>query len=192
MAPLKLCVLSSEIMPFAKTGGLADAVGGMVRELAQRDHEVRAFMPLYASVSRAHPKLQPVPGLQEMGVGIGTRAYAFSVRAAGIPGTRSSIYFIDCPELYNRPSVYTGDPDEHRRFLLFTRAAVECCLRLSFAPDVFHCNDWHCGFLPLYLKTMYAAVPLFARSRSVLTIHNIGYQGIFSRALIEDLNLPSA
>ena len=192
MTPLKLCILSSEIMPFAKTGGLADAVGGLVREFAQRDHEVRAFMPLYASVRRSHPQLQAVPGLQEMGVGIGTRVYTFSVRAADIPGTRSSIYFIDCPELYDRPSVYTSDPDEHRRFLLFTRAAIESCLRLGFAPDVFHCNDWHCGFLPLFLKTIYAAVPLFARSRSVLTIHNIGYQGIMSSTLVDDLSVPSA
>jgi starch synthase len=192
MAPLKLCILSSEIMPFAKTGGLADAAGGLVREFAQRDHEVRAFMPLYASVRSAHPELQGVPGLQEMGVGIGTGVYTFSVRATGIPGTRSSIYFIDCPELYDRPSVYTSDPDEHRRFLLFTRAAIESCLRLGFAPDVFHCNDWHCGFLPLFLKTIYAAVPLFARSRSVLTIHNIGYQGIMSSTLVDDLSVPSA
>src|ERR1035438_2088761 len=77
---LKLCVLSSEIMPFAKTGGLADAVGGMVRELAQRDHDVRAFMPLYASVRRACGDLQTVPGLQEVGIIIGTRVYSFSVR----------------------------------------------------------------------------------------------------------------
>ena len=62
------------------------------------------------------------------------------------------MYFIDCPELFDRPSIYTTDPDEHRRFLLFTRAAIESCLRLGFAPDVFHCNDWHTAFLPLYLE----------------------------------------
>ncbi len=179
-------------MPFAKTGGLADAVGGMVRELAQRGNDVRAFMPLYAPVRRTCGDLKAVPGLQDVGIIIGTRVYAFSVRTAGIPGTGISLYFIDCPELYDRPSLYTSDPDEHRRFLLFTRAAAESCLRLGFAPDVFHCNDWHCAFLPLYLKTMYSAVPLFAQSRSVLTIHNIGYQGIIPRALIDDLSLPSA
>jgi starch synthase len=192
MAPLKLCILSSEIMPFAKTGGLADAVGGLVRELARRDHDVRAFMPLYASVRRARGDLRPVPGLDDVGISIGTRVYAFSVRTANIPGTSIAIYFIDCPELFDRPSLYTSDPDEHRRFLLFTRAAAESCLRLGFAPDVFHCNDWHCAFLPLYLKTIYSDVPLFARSRSVLTIHNIGYQGIMPGALVGDLNLTSA
>src|ERR1035438_8859770 len=109
MAPLKLCILSSEIMPFAKTGGLADAVGGMVRELAQRDHDVRAFMPLYASVKRVCGDLKTVPGLQGVGIIIGTRVYAFSVRTASIPGTRIPMYFIDCPELYDRPSLYRSE-----------------------------------------------------------------------------------
>ena len=86
---------------------------------------------------RAHGDLQPVLGLQNVGVTIGPRAYAFSVRTANLPTSGAGIYFIDCPELYDRRSLYTTDPDEHRRFLLFTHAAVESCLRLGFAPDVF-------------------------------------------------------
>ena len=65
------------------------------------------------------------------------------------------MYFIDCPELFDRAGFYTTDPDEHRRFLLFTRAALESCRGLGFAPDIFHCNDWHTAFLPLYLQTLY-------------------------------------
>jgi starch synthase len=187
MAPLKVCILSSEIKPFAKSGGLADVVGSLIRELSYRGHEIRAFMPLYATVRRAHPDMQPVPGLQNVGVTIGSRVYAFSARTANLPGTGIQTYLIDCPELFDRPSLYTTDPDEHRRFLLFTRAVIESCLRLGFAPDVFHCHDWHTGLLPLFLKTIYSPVPLFARSRSVLTIHNIGYQGIIARAFIGDL-----
>jgi starch synthase len=189
MTPLKLCILSSEIMPFAKTGGLADVVGALVREFVHRGHDVRAFMPLYAAIRRAHPVMQPVIGLQNVGVTIGTRRYAFSVRTASFPETSVPMYFVDCPELFDRPAVYTSDPDEHRRFLLFQRAALESCLRLGFAPDVFHCNDWHTAFVPLYLKTIYSPVPLFAHSRSVLTIHNIGYQGIIPRAFVGDLSL---
>jgi starch synthase len=191
MPPLKVCILSAEIMPFAKTGGLADVVGALARELAQLGHEIRAFMPLYAAVKRAHPDTAPVLGLQNVGVTIGSRAYAFSVRTARMPDTDFSVHFIDCPELFDRPDLYTRDPDEHRRFLLFTRAAMESCLRLGFAPDVFHCHDWHTGFLPLFLRTIYAPVPLFARSRSVLTVHNIGYQGPMPSAFIEDLGLGS-
>ena len=189
MAPLKVCIVSSEIMPFAKTGGLADVAGALVREFAQLGHDIRAFMPLYAIVRRAHPKMQSVLGLQNIGVTLGSRVYAFSVCTANVPGTGIAMYFIDCPELFDRPSIYTMDPDEHRRFLLFTRAVIESCLRMGFAPDVFHCHDWHTGLLPLFLKTIYAPVPLFARSRSVMTIHNIGYQGVIPRAFIGDLGL---
>jgi starch synthase len=191
MAALKICILSSEIMPFAKTGGLADVVGALVRELAGAGHEIRAFMPLYAAVRRAQAGTQSVLGLQNIGVTIGNRVYVFSVRTANVPGTAIAMYFIDCPELFDRPSVYTRDPDEHRRFLLFTRAVIESCLRLGFAADIFHCHDWHTGFLPLFLKTLYAPVPLFARSRSVMTIHNIGYQGVIPRAFIADLGLQA-
>ncbi|MGO9512298.1 MAG: glycogen synthase [Steroidobacteraceae bacterium] len=184
--------MSSEIMPFAKTGGLADAVGALVRALAHRGHDVRAFMPLYAAIRRTHPEMQPVLGVQNVGVTVGTRVYAFSVRTTSLPGTSTALYFIDCPELFDRPTIYTADPDDHRRFLLLTRAAMESCLRLGFAPDVFHCNDWHSAFLPLYLKSVYSSVPLFAHSRSVLTIHNIGYQGIVPRAFVGDLSLGAA
>jgi starch synthase len=192
MSALKVCILSSEIMPFAKTGGLADVVGALIGELSVLGHEIRAFMPLYGSVRRAHPDMQPVLGLQNVGVTIGTRVYAFSVRTANLPGTSVAVYFIECRELFDRQSIYTTDPDEHRRFLLFTRAVVESCLRLGFAPDVFHSHDWHTAFLPLLLRTIYSPVPLFSRSRSVLTIHNIGYQGVMPRDFIGDLGLAGA
>ncbi len=191
MAALKLCLVSAEIMPFAKTGGLADVIGSLVRELARRGLEVRAFMPLYASVRRKLERADTVPGLSDVGLVIGNRPYTFSVRTAEMPGTRTAVFFIDCPELFDRPSVYTRDPDEHRRFLLLTRAALESCLRLGFAADIFHSHDWHAALLPLYLKTSYAAVPLFARARSVLTIHNIGYQGILSRDFLGDVGIPN-
>jgi starch synthase len=136
--------------------------------------------------------MQPVLGLQNVGLTVGNRVYAFSVRTANMRGTNVPVYFVDCPELFDRPEIYTRDPDEHRRFLLFTRAVVESCLRRGFAPDIFHCHDWHTGFLPLFLKTLYAPVPLFAGSRSVLTIHNIGYQGVIAVDFIGDLGLAGA
>jgi starch synthase len=192
MNPLKLCILSSEIMPYAKTGGLADVTGALLQELKQRGHDVRAFMPLYASVRNSHPELQPVLGVQHVGITIGTTDYAFSLWTASFPGTDIAMYFIECPALFDRQAFYTFDPDEHRRFLLFTRASVESCQRLGFVPDVFHCNDWHTAFLPLYLKTVYSSEPAFAHVRSVLTIHNIGYQGVMPAAAAADLGLGAA
>src|SRR5271166_2213166 len=192
MDPLKLCILSSEIVPFAKTGGLADVVGTLVREFSARGHDVRAFMPLYASVKRTLGRSKPVAGLADVAIAVGSRSYSFSVRCSSIPGTAIPVHFVDCPELFDRPAIYTQDPDEHRRFVLFTRAVLESCLRVGFAPDIFHCHDWHTAFLPLYLTTVYAPLPLYARSRSVLTIHNIGYQGLMSRDFADDLGLGAA
>jgi starch synthase len=189
MSALKLCVLSSEILPYAKTGGLADVAGALVQNLRLKGHEVHAFMPLYSVVRTAHPELQPVLGLQQLPLAIGDTEYRFSVQTASFPGTDIATYFIDCPDLFDRPDFYTVDPDEHRRFLLFTRAALETCLRLKIATDIFHCNDWHTAFLPLYLKTIYSSDALLSRARSVLTIHNIGYQGIMPSAAAADLGL---
>ena len=189
MNPLKLCLLSSEIVPYAKTGGLADVVGALLQELRIAGHDVRAFMPLYAPIRRTHPGLAPVAGLQDVRMTIGGTRYSYSVRTDSFPGTDIPVYFLECPAMYERTAYYTADPDEHRRFLLFTRAAIESCPRLGFAPDIFHCNDWHTAFLPLLLKTAYAAQPALARVPSVLTIHNIGYQGIMPAAAVADLGL---
>jgi starch synthase len=187
VAALKLCILSSEIVPYAKTGGLADVAGALIQELGALGHDARAFMPLYAAVERANPRLRRVPEVEAVSVTIGATEYRFSLKASSQAGTRSLVYFVDCPALFDREGFYTDDPDDHRRFLLFTRAVLESCRILGFAPDVFHCNDWHTAFLPLYLKTEYAAHSLLSRSRSVLTIHNIGYQGVLPAAAVADI-----
>src|SRR5271165_3779910 len=189
MSRLKVCMLSSEMMPYAKTGGLADVTGALFAELASRKLEVRAFMPLHSSVRSAPWDFKPVAGLQSIPMTLGTHRYVYSVQAVQYPGTELPVYFIDCPALFNRPTLYTSDPDEHRRFLLFTRAAIESCQRLEFAPNVFHCNDWHTAILPLYLRTIYSSDRALAQSRSVLTIHNIGYQGIMPSSAAPDLGL---
>jgi len=188
MIPLKLCILSSEIMPYAKTGGLADVAGALLGELGKLGHDVRAFMPLYAPVRRAHPELRPVPGLENIEASIGATRYAYSIKSAKSNGA-GIVYFVDCPQMFDRAAFYTFDADEHRRFLLFTRAAIDSCLRLGFMPQIFHCNDWHTAFLPLYLKTIYSSQRRLAESRSLLTIHNIGYQGIMPATAAADLGV---
>jgi starch synthase len=191
MSPLKLCVLSSEILPYAKTGGLADVAGALLQNLRRLGHEVHGFMPLYASVRAAHPELQPVLGVQQVPLAVGDTEYHFSLQSASFPGTDVAMYFIDCPALFDRAQFYTGDPDEHRRFILFTRAALEVCRRLKYAPNIFHCNDWHTAFLPLYLKSLYSSEPALSRARSVLTIHNIGYQGVMPARAAADIGVDS-
>jgi starch synthase len=116
----------------------------------------------------------------------------FSLLEGRLPGGTVPIYFVDCAEAFDRESIYTIDPDEYLRFLVLQRAALEGCQRLQFAPDIIHCHDWHTGLVPLLLKTAYAWDKLFARTRTVLTIHNIGYQGVFPLSTVESIGAATA
>lgn len=176
---LKLCLLASEITPFAKTGGLADVSAALGRFLHGRGHDVRLFLPLYRRVRADYP-LTPVEGLQEIGFRFGDRLVGCSVWRAQLPGSDCPVYCIDHREMFDGDSLYTGGRHDALRFLFFCRAVLECCQRMRFGPDIFHCNDWHTAMLPLMLKTDYAWDKLFAHSKTLLSIHNLGYQGMFS------------
>ncbi|HEY2035978.1 MAG TPA: glycogen/starch synthase, partial [Steroidobacteraceae bacterium] len=186
---LSVCLLAAEVAPLSKTGGLADVAGALAKYLAAADHDIRLFTPLYASIDRARFPIQPVDGLQDVPLQIGPHHYVFSVATTRLPGSDALVYLIDCPVLFARPAIYTTDPDEHLRFLAFTRATLAACQRMQWSPGILHCNDWHTAFGPLFVKTLLAGEPLFTRTRSVLTIHNIGYQGVFPASAIADLEL---
>jgi starch synthase len=187
--PIAICLLASELEPLSKTGGLADVAGALTKYLHGAGHDVRSFTPLYASIDRAACDAQPVEGLMQVPLAVGSHNYVFALLRGVLPGG-APVYLIDCPALYARTSIYTSDPDEHVRFLALTRAALIACQRLQWAPQIIHCNDWHTAFAPLFLRTSFEAEPLFARTRTLLTIHNIGYQGIFAASQVADLGIP--
>jgi starch synthase len=186
---LTVCLMASEAAPLSKTGGLADVSSALTKYLHSAGYDVRLFTPLYSSIDRAKFPMRPVEGLQNIDIGVGSHRYVVSVVTTPMPGSGAAIYLIDCPALYSRATLYTADPDEHLRFLAFTRAVFACCQRMRWSPQILHCNDWHTAFAPLFLKAAYDWEPLFTGTRSVLTIHNIGYQGIFGSAFIEDVGL---
>jgi starch synthase len=186
---LTVCLIASEAAPLSKTGGLADVSAALTKYLHAEGHDVRLFTPLYSSIDRGKFPMQPVPGLQDFSVEVGPHRYLVSVMTTQMPASGASVYLIDCPALFHRPTLYTASADEHLRFLAFTRAVFACCQRMQWSPQILHCNDWHTAFAPLFLKASYDWDRLFARTRSVLTIHNIGYQGVFGAAAIGDLAL---
>jgi len=186
---LAICLLAAEVEPLSKTGGLADVAGALGKYLHGAGHDVRLFTPCYGSIDRAAFGAEPVAGLTQIPLAVGPHSYVFSVLRAALPGGAPA-YLIDCPALYARTAIYTTDPDEHVRFLALTRAALIACQRLRWSPQLIHCNDWHTAFAPLFLRTLWEREPLFRASRTVLTIHNIGYQGIFPAAQVADLGLP--
>ena len=189
MAPLKICLVASEVAPLAKTGGLADVAAALARFLGGAGHDVRVVMPLYPRVRDGDRAIQPQDSMKEIALDFGERKIAFSISTTKLPQSGVEIDLVDCPELYDRDQIYTADPDEALRFALLCRATLEACQRRQWAPDVFHCNDWHTALLPLYLRTIYAWDGLFASTRTLLTIHNIGYQGVFPAETLDELGL---
>jgi starch synthase len=189
--PLKICLATSEMTPLAKTGGLADVASALSVFLGQTGHDIRVLLPLHSVIDATTLDLAPVSFLQDRDLWLGGHHYRYSIDAATLPGSDLKIYLLRCPELFNRPGVYTSGPDEHLRFIALSRVAIEMCQQMGFAPDIFHCHDWHTALVPLYLKTLYAWDRLFARTRTVLTIHNIAYQGVFGSDILHDMGLQA-
>lgn len=190
--PLRICFIASEVAPLAKTGGLADVAGALAKYLHADGHDIRVFMPLYRQVDRRQLDIWPVEFLRDIPLQLGPHELRFDVLTARLPGSRAMIYLVDAPQFFDRDSIYGSAPDEHLRFLLLTHAAFLVCQRMGFAPEILHCNDWHTGFGPLLLRTTYAWDRLFQGTRSLLSIHNIAYQGTFPAQLRDDTGLGDA
>jgi len=190
--PLRICFIASEIAPLAKTGGLADVAGALAKYLTAAGHDLRVFMPLYRQIERRGLDVWPVEFLRNIPLQLGAHALRFDVYTARLPASQAMVYLIDAPAMYERGSIYSGAADEHLRFLLLTHAALLCCQRMAFAPEILHCNDWHTGLGPLLLKSTYGWDRLFQGTRSLMSIHNIAYQGLFPAALRADAGLGAA
>jgi starch synthase len=186
---MRICLVSAEVAPFAKTGGLGDVAAALARYLAKHGHDVRLFLPLYGRIETDGRAFTPVSFLQSVPISMGDRTFSFSVFSSPLPKSNLPVYFIACPPLYGRQAIYAQDGDEHLRFAFFSRAAIECCQRMAFAPHVFHVNDWHTSLVPIYLKTLYAWDRLFADTKTVLTLHNLAYQGGFPAERIREVGL---
>ncbi len=185
---LKILFTSSEVHPFAKTGGLADVCSFLPLALKRLGHEVRVVMPKYKSISKS---FQPVRVDLKVPVGDKIKkAFLFRSRLQN----KVPIYFIENNSYFGRPQLYGnqhGDfPDNAERFIFFSRAILEFCESTGFCPDIIHCNDWQTGLVPLYLKTHYQDNPFFSSTRSVFSIHNLGYQGNFLKENLALANIP--
>lgn len=190
--PLRICFIASEAVPLAKTGGLADVAGALTRCLHAAGHDVRLFMPFYGQIDRRSLQIEAPEALRGLSVTLGGRVIPFDILIARLPGSQAPIHLVDAPALYARPQLYTADADEHLRFILLTHAALLGCRQLQFAPQVVHCNDWHTGLAPLLLKHVYAQYPQFQDTRSLISIHNLAYQGSFDAAHAADTGLGDA
>jgi starch synthase len=188
---MQITFAASEATPFAKTGGLADVVGALPRELVKRGHKVTVFLPFYARVRRF------IEGEPKYAIRSLTIPFRYYNRFVGVvdAGLRDGVqhYFIDCPELFDRKELYGPSGAEYidnaERFGLFCRAVIEASKWLG-VPDVFHVHDWQSALIPVYLRTLYRQDPDLLGAATVLTIHNAAYQGAFPPKTTEELLFP--
>ncbi len=176
-APLKVLFVSSEVAPFAKTGGLADVSGALPRALRGRGIDARVVTPLYAGID--WDALERLEGAVPVPMWWGT-AHA-GVRLGTLPRSDVPIYFLEYHRYFDRPFLY-GPPgeaydDNVERFTFLSRGALELCKALNFLPDVIHANDWQTALVPVYVNTVEWARPLHGAG-TVYTIHNMAYQGV--------------
>lgn len=176
---MKIGFIASEVFPFAKTGGLADVAGALPKEISKLGHEVKVFMPKYSFIKEKEFDITPVKNCGVIPVKMADTTQNTAVYQSSLPDSNVEIYFLDCPDYFDRGTIYTNDPDEDERFILFSKGVMEIIQRLQWSPDILHCNDWQTGLIPVYIKDNYGREELIKNTKSLFTIHNIGYQGIF-------------
>ncbi len=169
---MRVAVLSSEAVPFAKTGGLADVAGALPKALLEHGADASLVLPLYEQIDRKQLRGQIIDNLEVEWQGT-TRARVWHSEAAGAPA-----FLIEAPKYFQRNSIY-GFRDDHARFAFFCRAALALFKRLGAPPDIVHLNDWHSGFAAVELRARRYVDPYYARTRTLFSIHNLAYQGAF-------------
>lgn len=188
---MKIAFVSSEVYPYAKTGGLADVSGSLPLELSKFGNEIKVFMPKYNTFDEAKYGLSYLWDIGEIPVRVAGKVHSVHVHKAMLPNSHLGeysnveVYFIDCPHYFHRFRIYTNDADEDERFILFSKGVIEVLQRLQWAPDVIHCNDWQTALIPILLRENYGWDRLFEKTATVFTIHNIAYQGRFAKSAFE-------
>lgn len=182
---MNIVMAASEAFPFCKTGGLADVVGALSQQLAGRKgNKVLLFLPHYRNIRRVS-SLKVVPGVYLVPVGGRIEQVSLSYINWG----NVLVFFVGNRKYFDRPDLYRTKAGEYtdndERFILFSRAVLEGCKFVGFRPDLIHCHDWQTALIPAYLKTVYKLDAFYTRTRCLLTVHNIAYQGHYPYSSFE-------
>jgi starch synthase len=189
--PLRVLFVTSEAVPFAKTGGLADVAGALPKFLKGLGCEVKMVMPYYRMVRKSGLPIQPAE--RPLEVTLGNETLQADLYQCELDGT-NTVYFIGREEFFDREHLY-GTPrgdyfDNAERFVFFSKAALAFCQSMNFSPDIIHHHEWQTGLIPALLRSLYSKDSLFSRSAVVFTIHNIAYQGLFRKEKLSLTGLP--
>ncbi len=191
---LKILIVASEVVPFAKTGGLADVAGALPKAIKRSGHDVRVVLPKYKCIPEEKYNIKDTG--KRVTIDIALVKHTGVIKESIFPGTNIPVYFIDNDEFFNREELYRTPYEEYwdnaERFIFFSRAVIEMLKEIDFIPDIINCNDWHTGLIPVYLKTIYKDTNngLYNNIATVYSIHNISYQGCFDKEKLSHAGLP--
>jgi starch synthase len=187
----RILMAAAEMAPFAKAGGLGDALCALSRALGAAGHDVRVVLPCYGSIERDAFGLQPVASLEVPMGALGR--IAVTVLQGEAPQSKVRAYFIGHDPYYARRGIYGHDgdgfTDNDLRFTLLSRAALEIARHMGWRPDVIHVHDWHTAAIPVLLNTLYRSDAVLSATASILTIHNMLHQGVFNKSLMDILGV---
>ena len=179
---IKVLFAASEATPFAKTGGLADVVGTLPRALQKIKVDARIIVPLYGDIPDSFRSQMRQIATETIQLGW-RRQYCglFELQYEGV-----TVYFIDNEYYFRRKGLYNFY-DEAERFGFFSKAVLDIIPRLGWTPDILHCHDWHVGMIPVLLRSHYCRAPWCATMKTICTIHNLEYQGVFPQTILGDM-----
>ena len=180
---MKLLFTASEAVPFVKTGGLADVVGALAPVLAEEGNDVRVVIPLFSAIPQEYT--QQMTHVCDFEVQLGWRRQYCGVEMLRQNGV--IWYFIDNKYYFGRAYLYGMGGDEYERFGFFCRAVLNMLPLIDFQPEVIHAHDWQSGMIPALLKIQYAHLPFYQGIKTIFTIHNLQYQGIFGIREVQDV-----
>jgi starch synthase len=178
---VKILFATTEAVPFCKTGGLGDVCGSLPVELQKLGHEPALVMPAFRQALNCGRSVEPTGVRFE--IPIGRKTVAGTLLRGTLPGEKVPVYLVHQPQYYDRPELYRENGHDYKdnceRFVFFCRAALEAVTLLNLGTELVHCHDWTAGLIPAYLKTELCGVPPYDNIASLMTIHNIAYQGNF-------------
>ncbi len=179
---MKVLYVASEANPFVKTGGLADVAGSLPKELKKQGVDVRVIMPKFGKISEEiRNKMEHVYDGQ---INVSWRSKYVGIDKYELDGL--IFYFVDNNEYFYREGFY-GYDDDAERFSFFCRAVLNCLPAIDFFPDVINANDWHAGLVPVFLKLEHMGDERYANIKTLYTIHNLKYQGVFPKDVMSDV-----
>ena len=180
---MNILFVASESVPFVKTGGLADVIGALAPVLAKEKHDIRVAIPLFSAIPDEWQK--QMIHVIDFEIQLGWRKQYCGIEKIEKDGV--TWYFIDNKFYFGRPYIYGMGGDAYERFGFFCRAILNMLPLIHFKPDVIHAHDWQSGMVPALLKIQYAHIPFYQNIKSIFTIHNLQYQGIFGIREVQDV-----